>query len=486
MTRAARRVVTGIYVLLALPLMLFMALRIPLNEGPDEWSHVVRADGLLHGHFLGTRQSVPNAFGATDPMAGVVADFALIKAAFVFSGTTLADKVLTPDLIARQRAIPWSDKAMFLIVHNTSFYMPAFYAPAALGLGLGRLAGLGPYDSITLGRVANLLATLAFGAAALLLARRGHALIFATLTLPMTLAVGAALTQDGPMTAAACLCASLLTRDPRGWLLYATALLLAAVMAAKPPYLPLAGMFVASALLSGRSDRATLLRTATATLLAAVPVIVWSIVSSRYVATDFLRAPYLPGPNWPGDPTRLFTTVDRAAQLQVLLHDPRLAITLPLSALKASGLQTLREMIGVLGNLDLTLPGALYTIWFATLPLALLCDLPLATANHACPGRVRSWLARLLALACIVGAILTVYIGQYLTWTPVGAAVLDGFQGRYLLPALPFLAFATPQMRLSDTAAKWLPRLGCGAAAAAAAAGCAVIPTLVLATYYRL
>lgn len=484
------RWLAGLFVLMALPVLLFVALLVPVGETPDEWAHIVRADSLLHGEIIGGRHLRQDDGGTTVPEAGVSADWGLLTAATTFSNKKLPEKLLTPELLAQQRAVPWQNKLTFFGAANTAPYMPLFYVPAATGLGFGKLIGLGPYDAIRAGRVASALAFTLIGVVALLVAQRGKALLFAALTLPMTLWLAASFNQDGVLLATATLAAALLTRPRPGRGYWLAAVLMAAVMAAKPPYIPMAGLFLAAALLWPMSGPRLWRRAIGATLVAAIPALAWFMFSSKYVATDFvIGPPYLPGPLWPGDPNRVFGTVDRAAQMQVLLHDPLLMVTLPLQTMAAGGIHKLREMIGVLGPLDLMMRPLTYTIWFAALPLALFTETLPSRAELIVPApTARRWISRLLALACMVAAIFAVYLSQYLTWTQVGSTTLEGMQGRYLLPVLPFLTMVLPYFAPlgHNRLVRMLPWIGRAGAVAAACAGLVMVPMLILNTYYHL
>ena len=75
---------------------------------------------------------------------------------------------------------------------------------------------------------------------------------------------------------------------------------------------------------------------------------------------------------------------------------------------------------------------------------------------------------------------LGIYLSQYLTWSRVGAELVDGPQGRYFLPLLPVLALALPG--LGD-----LPRLRAALTAlpvAACVAGAAILPSILVRFYY--
>jgi len=59
----------------------------------------------------------------------------------------------------------------------------------------------------------------------------------------------------------------------------------------------------------------------------------------------------------------------------------------------------------------------------------------------------------LITLTAILLAVGAVFFSLYVIWTPVGAPVIDGVQGRYFLPIAPFLAVAFPA-----AASNWLEK----------------------------
>jgi uncharacterized membrane protein len=50
-------------------------------------------------------------------------------------------------------------------------------------------------------------------------------------------------------------------------------------------------------------------------------------------------------------------------------------------------------------------------------------------------------------LLLLVLSVWAVTIAQYLSWSPVGSATIEGVQGRYFLVLLPFLLLAVPHWR---------------------------------------
>jgi uncharacterized membrane protein len=298
------------------------------------------------------------------------------------------------------------------------------------------------------------------GAAALLLAQRGRALLFCTLAVPMSLTLGASFNQDGLMIAATALAAALLTRrgdpaQPAGphWRsCYAlAALLIALICLAKPPYLPMALMLLLPLPPMRLFRQATpeMLRRVGVLMLVAVLVVGWAGFAIIHVTAPVPHPAYLPGPLWPGDPQQSFSSTDVGAQLRVLFAKPLRLITLPVTTLMHD-INMVPMMVGVLGWLDVVLPKWVYGAWCWAALAALIAD---AIADRRRPGLPFRSLPpapsdTTVLLLSAFGAFLGIYLSQYLIWTYVGLAQVDGPQGRYLLPLVPLAALAIPRFRL--------------------------------------
>ena len=450
------------------------ALLVPPGEPPDEPAHIARADSLVHGEVIGRRGPDRIIAGRTVADAGVLANGGLFWSMPAFPpGLRPEARSVTQAEAADLRQRPWSRRPSYISSVNTGTYPPLFYIPAAIGIRVAQAEGWTPWRAIRLARLCDLLAYAATGAAALLLARRAHPLLLAALLLPMSLYLAGSVNQDGVLIAVAVLAAALLTRAGAApaW---AAALTLAPVIAAKPVYLPLAGLL----LLAGAGWRARI----GAAVLAGLPGMAWFLVARRLAAVPFpLPAPYPSGPLWPGPPTSFIVT-DPALQAQVVLHQPLTILGLIGHAMLAEPAARLGEMVGVLGKLDLLLPDLLYPLWYVALAVALASVL-VNTAAMPDWGRVpRVAYGSLWGAACIAAAVFAIYFSQYLAWSPVGADGIAGVQGRYFIPLLPFLAFALPQVptHWGDAARA----AACVPVAVAASIGAVIIPVQTVATYY--
>ena len=97
-----------------------------------------------------------------------------------------------------------------------------------------------------------------------------------------------------------------------------------------------------------------------------------------------------------------------------------------------------KEVIGVLGALELQLPQRVYIFALCGLLSAALADM----TNPA-----RKWprpLDNVFSLAVLSSGVLFTYLTMYLIWTPVGYPTIEGMQGRYALPFLLAGLFAWP------------------------------------------
>ncbi len=472
---SVRRALAALFVAVALPTCITLALLTPLGQVADEPAHVLRAASLLHGQWIGRRGPfVEN--GTTRIRAGLDVDQAL----FGVQNGPERPKITLEDL-TRAREQGWAGFRYFYPIPSVAIYMPVFYGPAAAGMGMAKRAGAGPFVATYAARLANAASFVALGLAALLLARRGHALLFCTLMLPMTVSLAASVNQDGQIIAASALAAALLTRSdvpaadgpalPRGAAFWAAGLLLACVAAVKPPYAPLLALLLLP--LPPARDwlalRRPLLGRAAAVVLLLLPALLWSWLAVAHVATAFPKPPYEPGPLWLGPRPAVFDETNPAAQLGILLAHPLRILSLPWTSLIHDP-TLLRSAVGVLGWLNVVLPRTLYTLWWTAVPAALLCDLLARRTGERRGSPAGFALGIAAAVACVLG----IYLSQYLSWTLVGNAAVQGPSGRYFLPILPFLALSLPVFRVPGGG--WL-RAGLAAAPAAAAlAGAVVLP----------
>jgi hypothetical protein len=439
------------FILCALPVVVMTALIVPPGQSPDETAHLARAAGLLHGAILGVRKNGidPNT-GKIELLTGVKVDTGLLIAAFDKTTEIEGRAVMTAGDFSAMRARPPDHDKAFADLPNTATYFPVAYVPATLGLALGLAVHASPFVCFMLARFAGLLAFLALGVLTLWIAAFGEALLLTVLLMPMTLFLAGTVNQDGVLAAMVCLACAALTRNSRGYRLLGL-VVFALFLMAKPPYSLMLGVFLLPLFGPGFWVRVR------DVAMACVPVLVWVVEIAAFVIVPFDRPIYHPGALYAGDRGILLDHANTAMNLHILLSPPARLITLPWHTARILGAQELREMIGVLGPLQINLSGAVYRLWsvcgIAALAGLVFSRRPVVFSPGAAAVNFLS-VGFLVAVTCWLMMIMF-----YLSWTNVGLDYIDGLQGRYLLPLLPFLLLAVPGFRWRFNLPPFIPAI---------------------------
>jgi len=392
--------------------VLGIALLMPPFQAADELAQFERADQLSLGVLVATR--------TPDGASGGRIDRAVPAAGVLFDGIKFhVEHKVTRPMLDAANAIDWArDGRGDVPFPNTAIYPPFLYATGALGVGLGRLTHLSVPHTLILSRVLTGFASVAIAAFAIARAGAAASFLFSMLCLPMSLALFASASQDGPMIALSAFALAALrsaTRDGARALGLAS-LALALILMARPPYLPLALLLL---LLPRPVPR----RRGIACAGVVAAALCWSATAGHWS-------------QMPGSAAQI------ARQAHAVLAHPLLfprALVGTLAGQVHEGLPWGRQFIGVLGWLDTTLPPPYLLLAGLALLLALLLSCP----EHA--PRL-SLARRVILLLCIAAAALAILFFQYLSWTPVGAAYIDGVQGRYFLPLAAILPLALPRL----------------------------------------
>jgi uncharacterized membrane protein len=333
---------------------------------------------------------------------------------------------------------------------NTAIYPPWFYLPQAIAIDVGRAVGLPMIATLRSARLAVSFTAIMVVAVALITAGRGVALAAAVLSLPMTLALFAAAGQDGPLIATAALVASLLSNLSlrRGswtrWLVCGLAL--GAVGAARLPYIALAGLPVIVAWEG--TDRT---KGIAAGVLAALVALAWLHFGAGPVMFE----------------THAGGTALSGAQMHFLLAHPTAIPRIALHTLATNSGPYWHEFVGVLNWFDVPLPAWAYPS--AGVILVAIVGLSCATGHSDL-----SWTSRALIAGVLVLTIGLIFGALYLTWTPRGALVVDGVQGRYFIPVALMAILLLPPSRPG-----WPYRIATGLVAIMLLTDLAVLPGLI-------
>jgi hypothetical protein len=389
----------------ALPAVIVLSVAMAPFQVADELAHTLRADQIAQGKLIADRTG--------GVVSGPLADYGTLYRTFYFHPEAKQSVAL-----ARLSAtIDWSGPDRWENFQNTAQYGPWLYAPQAIGLLLGQAIGLTVPQSVVVARLANGLAACLVAFLALRICRRGRGLMFATLLLPMTLSQLGSASQDALLITLSLLAVAVASRtlDERRpaslaeFTLFAA--ILVATMMARPAQIALALLLPAFV---GRHDPRRigklLVGGAAAALIAA-----WIPILAELVPP--LSPELSPG-----------------RQLALIIAHPLLLPTVMANSFAKDGWFLFGTLVGRLGWLDMPMPDAYLIAAGIALALALIA-----------PGnRGPAWWPGILGVATFVALTTAVCGAIYLSWTPVGQSTINTLQGRYILPALPLLAWPVP------------------------------------------
>ena len=415
-----------IFGLQAMLAVMLLAILVPPFENSDEIAHFQRVDQISRGGLIGIRID-PHHSGGTVHSGISQVD------AFIGMIRFHQDRKVDRAMLRQADAVHWTGTERFDF-SNTSVYPPFLYLPAVVGIWIGKSSGLPVAATLALSRIISGMSCVMVACAAIALAGEYALLLAVTLSLPMSLSLFAALSQDGPMLAAAALSVALLRRirdapaaDGRArsdlwWLSISLGLL----AMGRPAYAPFA-------ILPMLLPRFRLSRRLAASGAAIACAGLWSLCAAVLAASNA---------SWDRG-------VEPRAQLERLLMHPGLIAPLAVRTMTGrqgmEGQSFFREFVGVLGWIDVVLPGWFYGAAAVVLMIAILCTLvgtrPLLS----------SWRLGIAFLTAILAAAL-VFLLIYMTWTPFGFPLVDGVQGRYFLPIAILLPICLPVCPSS-----WLP-----------------------------
>ena len=398
----------GLYLAYALPLILVLSLAMPPLSAPDEWDHTARALTIAHGHLAPSVTEdgkQVSTIGQTYQSVVLDAHAALWKNHRWSWGPFL-----------QHRADRWG-KAVLPAHYASQGYFPLGYVPQALFLRTAMMAKWPIVSTLRWGRL--FLGTLyCLGAAALLAwARSGRVALLMVLACPLSLYLFASFSPDPLMILLSAYIAIGLARywGQSGIPRSAVFPVLAAVFIVsilKIVYVP---VFVI--VLIGL--RKAIFKSLVPALLAGAGMIAAFAWNTVYVQP----------------PDRLAAGIDPAAQLHFLISNPLVVFPIAAHTLAAIKLWFLLDWFNYTKVHWPALPFYPVVIMLAGMFAVFILD-PLRPAGSRVAAGLWALGAMLLTMALTFAAL-------YLAWTKVGSlGPVEGFQGRYLLPLLPFLLLA--------------------------------------------
>lgn len=412
---------------------------IPPIQSPDEMSHITRAYMISKGRLLldpptpelrELVQRYPNFKEAAGIVERILAHggrvggmvdenlLSYIDRYGAMPGNTGRRMSLEERAVIAQ--MPWSSTEKQYLMPGTGFYLPAIYAPHAIGLAMGRALGLGIDRSYRLARAATLATCIGLLYVAFRLVNP-NPMVLAILALPMSMFQMLSPTLDGLTTALAVLTVSLFLstidaaskRDPKLSVGLSICVFVLATTRNHLVVLLILPFFVAW---KHQSSRDFLLG-----CLVTAGTLVWTVFAL----------------NTTNDPRIVLGQSTRELLYHYVVNPLDFLRVVKASLSNAELLIFYQEsFIGILGALDAPLPTHFYPVLWGGLALCAIASL----AFPPSPGHEIA--LRTLLLGAAIASTMLIFLALLITWTPHPASVVKGVQGRYfVVPAL-LMAYA--------------------------------------------
>lgn len=334
-------------------------------------------------------------------------------------------------------------------------YPPIAYVPQAAGIAAGRLIGFSPLALFYLAR------TCALGAWITLvyLAIKKTPLLkwtFCLLALmPMTISLAASNSPDSLTSGVSFLLIAYLLQlayDQRKGAvnkrdMYYLLVLSIVLTLCKAVYLPIVFLFFLIPLNKFENKRKYFLA--------------FGLVLSASVAVYFLwnllvEAVVVPGPTISllrhAVDSPPFSNVSRKEQIALILSNPGYFIDVLVNTFSTLWVFLLNTLVGLLGWVDTWLPSWVPYFYIGML----ICTSLLEDSNEMISPK-----ARIISFAILASVVLTSLAYIYTGWNSVGSEIIQGFQGRYLIPVAPvfFIAFINTWFRFKFTRQAAIPSI---------------------------
>jgi Predicted membrane protein (DUF2142) len=411
------RFLAAVFLVFGMLTTALLSTAIPPFQNADEPNHFSRASQISDGALIGYRIGPGSSGGLVDT--------AISAACAPFHSVPFhADVKVTQSMYDQAGQARWGGPLAEAPFSNTAVYPPLLYLPSVAAIKIGRIKGSPVIHTLYLARAFTGISTAIIAAIAISIAGSAALWLFVLLTLPMATSQMIALSQDGLILALSSLAVAMVAprlreRRPMPIGLFNTVCAIIVVVgSARPPYAALALVLLAAANLTWRRRVAGLL---TVVLL----ILSWAIFAAAYVATFDLRTD---------------VQIDPMAQAKFILGHPLDFVPIIARSISHNWNSYLVSFTGQLGWLDVALPWKYHQAACAVLILAAVASSTRENATSVSPS------APLIALTA--GALVLTAIGifliQYLAWTGVGAAMVEGIMGRYFIPPAMFAILAMP------------------------------------------
>ncbi|MGJ7910809.1 DUF2142 domain-containing protein [Neobacillus sp. LXY-1] len=417
-----------VFLIIAIPFGLIITLIIPPFDQFDEIEHYFRSFEVSEGKF--TNQTVDQRLGNYIPISLVdtVQDVRFIhQDGFKYE-------------LVRQEFAKKLDSDHRIFTRNyASSYPPLIYFPQALGMMLGRLIFDSPLAMMYLGRLFNLIAYISIVYMALKIVPVKRKLFFTLALIPAPLILAASLSADGITDATALLFVAYILHLAYGKVNQinrkhiATAILIGLFIAlSKIVYIPILFLFLIIPTSKFSSKKEYIKKFAYLFIGCMIPFVIWNLMNLKNMSVPDLRIN--PGVS-PGD------------QVKFVLTHPLYYVKYFIDTLYSEGNTLVISMLGkATSNYLYQAPSI---VIFSYLFMLLLFGIIKEETEISIPVRN---IDRFIFLGIFSIVFLLIYTALYVGFSPVGAPIIGGVQGRYMIPiaALFFLSLSYPKIVSKD------------------------------------
>lgn len=394
----------NIFLIMSIPLCILFLFLVPVFQVPDEGNHYVRAYGIVHGYFL-------------TPSGGQIP---IPENLFPFSQHSY-----TPYILFKNFSMQIDGSSAVLYDNtNMALYSPVSYVFQALGIFLGELLTKNTYVMVILGRLANAAGCTAIIYYAVKYIPYGKGILMFLALTPMALQERASLSVDAVTFAMAlavlayCLYFRTERKQISGRQLGLLYVMLLMVASCKIVYFVAAGLVLLIPRECFGSRRKSVFHKTVSLAVVLLASLGWLFIAGRYL--QYTRGG--------GETTE---------KIMYILRHPGRYLYIMDKKIWQDGAQFLYELLGSsLGSLNISVNGCLIIML-----LAVLCGFVFWEKAWK---KQPDYRCSLFLTMISAGTILLIFTSLYIQWTDINAYTYDieGLQGRYFLPILPYLLCA--------------------------------------------
>jgi len=328
-----------------------------------------------------------------------------------------------------------SDDKFFASYDNVATYMPLQYIPQSIGILIGRIFNLGPLVLFYLARLMNFLTYIILAAVAIKLIPVGKEILFLIALMPQNISEVASCAPDALINSLCmvfiALCLYYYKRDKK-LSKKEMALLLIIVMCVssfKVVYFPLALLtFLLKDKFESKKFAYSYL---CATLFLSILInLIWIPYSSAEIGTNFANNMGKSG-------------IDVGAQVKQAITNPIKYMYILFSTIESNFSFYINSTIGIIGWLNMPMPQYIIITFMFLMFISTIIENDIEIKVNQ--------KIRYIFIVVFLMIILLIFSSLYAIWTPVGADIIEGVQGRYFIPiiALLLLSFKTDRLKIN-------------------------------------